>query len=70
MINSKKGAALWEDVKLSLEYQESTMWRVVKGNRMAFQKLPENPVREQFWKYLKEYDYDKALEMAGEMLKE
>lgn len=64
ILNSRKGVDLWEEIKHALAYKESTMWRVVKGNGMAFQKLPANPNRERFWQYLEQYDYEKALCMA------
>lgn len=67
ILNSGKGIRLWEDVKESLEHKESTMWRVIKGNRMAFCKLPENPVREKFWMYLAENDFDEALAKARQI---
>lgn len=70
ILNSEKGYRLWDDVKHILEYKESTMWRVVRGNPMAFKKLKKNPARKVFWKYLKQYDYDSALQKAREMKKE
>lgn len=65
IINSEKGMKLWDVVNRTLFYKESTVWRVVKGNQKAFVNLPADPIRKHFWGYLKQYDFDKALEMTN-----
>lgn len=64
IVNSEKGRRLLEAVRQNLKIAPSTMWRVLNGNRAAFDKLEENRARDVFWKLLDEHSFTTALEMA------
>ena len=64
IVNSEKGRKFFESVRKDLKTAPSTMWRVLKGNRAAFEKLKENKAREVFWKLLDEYNFTTALKVA------
>lgn len=68
IVSSEKGRKLFESVREDLKTALSTMWRVVKGNQMAFGQLKENKAREVFWKLLDEYSFTIALEKARDWL--
>lgn len=64
IINSEKGRKVFECIKDNLKIAPSTMWRVVNGNRGAFEKLDENGARDLFWKLLDAHSFTTALETA------
>lgn len=64
IVNSEKGRKLFESVRRDLKTAPSTMWRVVNGNRAAFEQLKENKARDVFWKLLDEYSFTTALNRA------
>ncbi len=64
IVNSERGRKLFESVRGNLKTAPSTMWRVVNGNRAAFEPLKENKARDVFWKLLDEYSFTTALNTA------
>ena len=50
MVNTKRGNELFESIKGQLDMEESTMWRVYRGNRPAFEKVVcDIGKRKAFW---------------------
>lgn len=64
IVNSEKGRRFFESVREDFKTAPSTMWKVVNGNRAAFEPLKENKAKDIFWKLLDEYSFTAALNKA------